>query len=367
MTTGTPWAEAGPVPQAGSKAVDLRKPAPSLFVKARPLATPEDVRNALQLASELELATLPAYLQAVYSLDERKNGMIVGMITGVAMQEMAHFCTACNILVAIGGNPAIDDPKFIPTYPGGLPKDIGTQPGQPEFIVHLLPFSTQQVRDCFMIIEEPANPIDIRDSARASLMSADIADNYRTIGEFYEAISAALSADDFKEPRVNRQVTGILDVPVIRTLADARAAIDRIIREGEGTPSTPQESDGTMAHYYTFYEIFKGRKIVKKDDGWYFGDDLVPFDPTGVQDIIADPKQALYPEGSNAAIRSQAFNTYFSNLLKALHQSFNGQPDRINDSIGLMFDLKVQAKQLMLTPMPGQPGKFAAPTWEYVS
>jgi hypothetical protein len=367
MTTDTLLAGPETVPAPGAKATDLPKRGPSLYVKAPPLATLEDVRNALQLAIEVEHATLPVYLQAAYSLDEQKNGIIADMIVGVTMQEMEHFCQAANILVAIGGRPAIADPKFVPGYPGGLPKSIGTQPGQPEFIVHLRPFSKDQVENCFMIIEEPATPIDIND-AGPQLAPSDIGDNYRTIGDFYEDIAKTLTVlgDGVFSHSKDGQVTGMLGIKPILGLNDALAAIARIIREGEGTPSTPEETDGTMAHYYTFYEIYKGRKIAKGADGWYFTDEEIPFDPDGVQNIVEDPKQADYPPGSAAAIQSQAFNTYYSSLLKALDQSFNGNPDKINEAIGLMYDLNIQAKLLMATPMTDGSGKFAAPTWEYL-
>lgn len=372
MTTQT-MAAARPVPAAGTKAHDLPKRGPSLVVRAKPPKTLEEVRANLQLAVELEHATLPAYLQAAYSLDDTKNGVIAGMIIDIAMQEMEHFCQAANILVAIGGKPAIDDPKFVPSYPGGLPKNIGTQPGQPEFIVHLRGFSMDQVETCFMVIEEPADPIDVQDAA-PKLAPSDIKENYRTIGEFYEDISNALGdlGDKVFSGTATGQVYGMFGIKPILNLKDAQDAIARIIREGEGTPTSPEEGteggDGNrMAHYYSFYEIFKGRKIEKAADGsWCFTDEVVPFDPTGVQAIIDDPKQADYAAGSVAAVQSEAFNTYYSNLLKALHQSFNGNPDKINDAIGLMYDLKIQAKMLMQVPIKGQPGKFCAPTWQYI-
>lgn len=372
MTTDT-MAATRSVPAAGAKATDLPKRGPSLVVQAKTPRTLDEVRANLQLAVELEHATLPAYLQAAYSLDDAKNGVIAGMIIDIAMQEMEHFCQAANILVAIGGRPAIDNPAFVPSYPGGLPKHIGTQPGQPEFIVHLRGFSLDQVENCFMVIEEPADPIDILESA-PRLAASDIQDNYRTIGEFYEDISKALGdlGNGVFSGTADGQVYGMFGIRPILSLADAQDAIARIVREGEGTPTSPEEGteggDGNgMAHYYSFYEIYKGRKIAKAADGsWYFTDGVIPFDPAGVQTLIDDPKQADYPAGSVAAVQSEAFNTYYSNLLKALHQSFNGNPDKINDAIGLMFDLKIQAKMLMQLPMDGKPGKFCAPTWQYI-
>ena len=160
----------------------------------------------------------------------------------------------------------------------------------------------------------------------------------------------------------------MFDITPITSVDEAVKAIGRIVTEGEGTPTSPMEADATdTAHYYTFYEIFKGRKIAKGPDGWIFTDELVPFDPAGVSNIVENPKQAEYTPGSAAALQSQAFNTYFWNLLKALHESFNGNPGKIDDAIALMFDLKIMAKQLMSTPLDDGSGKFAAPTWEYVA
>ena len=79
MTTDT-MAATRSVPAAGAKATDLPKRGPSLVVQTKAPRTLDEVRANLQLAVELEHATLPAYLQAAYSLDDAKNGVIAGMI-----------------------------------------------------------------------------------------------------------------------------------------------------------------------------------------------------------------------------------------------------------------------------------------------
>ena len=43
----------------------------------------------------------------------------------------------CNILNAIGGTPKIDDPCFVPRYPGHLPGGVGS------LIVGLAPFQNK--------------------------------------------------------------------------------------------------------------------------------------------------------------------------------------------------------------------------------
>jgi hypothetical protein len=358
-----------PVVVTGAKATDLMKSGPTLYVNfGRPLTTLADVREALQLAIELEHATLPPYLTALYSLDEAKNPEIAAIMTGIAMQEMEHFCRAGNILVAIGGKPAMANEEFIPSYPGGLPKHIGSSPSDPDFIVHLRKFSMDQVKNCFMKIEEPEYPIDIQSERMLATADTTIKPAYRTIGEFYEDIKATLTelGDGIFNHTSEGQVFGLLGLAPVMGLEDAKAQIDTIIIEGEGSRTSPTEGPfGQMAHYYSYYEIYKGRKTAKEGDEWYFTDEVIPFDPTGVQDLIDDPHQDSYPAGSTAAYECATFNTYYSNLLIALDQSFNGQPDRIGNAIGLMFDIKLQAKKLMSIPMPGQPGKFASPSWQF--
>jgi hypothetical protein len=61
---------------------------------------------------------------------------------------------ACKILNAIGGQPILNKVRFIPAYPGSLPG--GVEGG---LTVKLGHFSLQQVRDVFMPIEKPEDPL----------------------------------------------------------------------------------------------------------------------------------------------------------------------------------------------------------------
>src|ERR1700732_4423538 len=108
----------------------------------------EAVTTALQRALELEHSTIPPYLYALYSLDENKNGAIAKIIQSVVLEEMLHMTLVCNILNALEGRPVIDNPKFIPTYPGPLPGGI-----EAGLTVGLAPFSIDVVHDAFMAIE----------------------------------------------------------------------------------------------------------------------------------------------------------------------------------------------------------------------
>jgi hypothetical protein len=76
-----------------------------------------DLKGALQLAMQLEFATLPPYLCAEWSVDANNDPDQVGnMIGGIALQEMFHFALAGNMLAAIGGSPSVATADFIPKF-----------------------------------------------------------------------------------------------------------------------------------------------------------------------------------------------------------------------------------------------------------
>ena len=82
-----------------------------------PIASLPDLRRHLQWAIELEHATLPPYLCALYSLDAEKNKDAVQVISSVFVEEMLHLTLAANLLNAVGGSPVLDAPHLLPAYP----------------------------------------------------------------------------------------------------------------------------------------------------------------------------------------------------------------------------------------------------------
>src|SRR5689334_18000512 len=61
------------------------------------IATIESLREHLQWAIELEHATLPPYLCALYSLEPSRNPDAVQVIAGVFVEEMIHLSLAANL------------------------------------------------------------------------------------------------------------------------------------------------------------------------------------------------------------------------------------------------------------------------------
>ncbi|HEX8867887.1 MAG TPA: ferritin-like domain-containing protein, partial [Lentzea sp.] len=61
---------------------------------AQKIETLEDLRRHLQWAIELEHATIPPYLCALYSLDPGRNAEAAQVVGGVFAEEMLHLALA---------------------------------------------------------------------------------------------------------------------------------------------------------------------------------------------------------------------------------------------------------------------------------
>ena len=328
------------------------------------------VRVALQQAVELEHATIPVYLYALYSLDATKNPEIANIISSVAVEEMLHMTLASNILNALGGSPRIDQPGFIPAYPGPLPG--GVENG---LIVSLAPFSMSQL-ETFLNIEQPEDPLEFPtdDQIAADLDDTDGAS--MTIGEFYTTISKAIAMlgdSAFVSPPPNQIGPDIMfESVVVSNVATAQQAIQIIIDQGEGTSSAPEEvTGGGVAHYYRFRQILEGHYLVVTSAPGvtpvtyaYSGVPIV-FDPSGVYAVPINPKVSNYPPGSAQRFACNNFNYSYTALLMALHTLFNTTPDetQFNKAIGLMMSLKSQAKAMM-SGIPN-PALLTGPSFQY--
>jgi hypothetical protein len=339
---------------------------PSMFAGLSDPSPLQAVCTALQKAIELEHATIPPYLYALYSLRPGRNVEIADIIESVVTEEMLHMTLACNVLNALGGSPNIDDPSFIPPYPGPLPGGVEDQ-----LVVHLAPFSDAQL-EAFITIEAPPDPSDFPSAA-------ELAAPPKTIGEFYEEISKAigkLGDGAFTGPPANQVGPDLMPRSVVVTdTASAQQAIKVIVEQGEGTSGDPLEVVGPgYAHYYRYMQIQKGRQLVPlsfggpaPEDQYAYQGAPVPFDRAGVYPLLTDPgvDTNLYLAGTAAALANDSFNYTYTSLLKALHILFNGAATQaqFNRSLGLMMSLKGQAKAMMAA-IPNA-AEFVGPSFQY--
>jgi hypothetical protein len=323
-----------------------------------------DLHEYLQGAIELEHSTIPPYLQALYSIKHDKNEIIAHLIRSVVMEEMLHVTIAANLLNALGGAPAINTPGFIPSYPGPLPMNV-----HGGLTVGLAPLSKALIHDVFMEIEMPEDPRNFPVAP-----AAVAANGFGTIGAFYGAV-----IDKIKElgnsafiGKPERQVVDNNWFPAgelfpVRDVASAVRAVSIIVRQGEGTSDDPLEADGQPAHYYRFAEMFYGRRLIPDrtvPEGYSYGGAPIPFDASGIWDMIPNPKLASYSAGSTARAYAERFSVIYTKLLHGLHRTFNGAPKYLVPAIGVMYELRLAAEAL-IEVRDSTSGKQAAPTFEY--
>jgi Ferritin-like len=366
---------------------------------AEPIRSLDELRNHLQYAIGIELATIPAYLYALYSIEEGKNTTVAEVIQSVVLEEMLHMTLAANVLNAIGGVPSPDPvtgPEAgnpIPVYPATVPFIDQLPP------IHLRRFSPEAV-DTFLRIEQPAEP-------GAPAGPAADGQQYASIGEFYAAIEEGLQTlgtdEVFAEARRSRpgcQVPprhyygGAGRLIEVTDLASAPDALDEIVREGEGLPvetlgqtvaehATRAAAAGTApahvddgdelpygwkmySHYARFREIREGRRyrptqlVADRPAG-----DVLPVEWAAVLPAAADPK-ARHVKGTAAWAPMVECDLTYSDLVDTLYRAYNGEPQVLQSAVPVMYDLKYQAVALMRTPSPLDPSTTLGPGFEYL-
>lgn len=67
----------------------------------------DDMLDKLQMALQVEMATIPIYLSALLSIKPDTNQDIFSYLKEVVNQEMTHVCNAANLIIALGGRPLV--------------------------------------------------------------------------------------------------------------------------------------------------------------------------------------------------------------------------------------------------------------------
>jgi rubrerythrin len=352
--------------------------------------SPEDLMDYLKAALQLEHATIPIYLTALYSIHPDKNIDARNIIRVVMLEEMLHLTLVANILNAVGGKPDLTEKDFVPTFPTYLPN------GETDFEVSLLPFSETAI-EMFLNIERPHAPLLKLAVGQYNLVKRDTQKNFflppvmsagstssmhfATIGEFYRAIEEGLTnlceklgeknvftGDEKKQISDDKFWGGGGKVYHVNDLASAKKAINLIIEQGEGDRFSiyDDEADEEISHYYRFQQLQKKRYYQK-------GDKIN--EPTGpVMEVDFSP-QSVCPIKPNCRITDFAnnkeledvaneFNAFYKKFLAKITDAFNGKPDDLTAAVGEMFRIRDKALVLMRNPLPSEPKLNGAPTFE---
>jgi hypothetical protein len=330
----------------------------------QPITGIEDLRDALQVGMEIEHATIPAYLCALWTIKKGANPEVIAILREVILQEMLHLTLVANVLNAVGGTPRVADPEFLAHYPTTLPHSDGT------ILLSLRPFSREAV-DTFAKIERPETP-----------GAQPRTEGYHSLGQFYQAVmdeitNLAQRDNIFTGPK-DRQIHprtffygASSDTVAVTDLASALDALNLIVKQGEGYGDSIRERNrpvghrpGPLAHYYRFQEIALGQR--------YRGADTPETGPTGerifvdwdaVQPMMIDPKVSRLPVNSQVLAATVACNQTYLALLEALQRGFTGEPEALMDATSLMWRLDQEATGLVHVPLGS--GQTAGPSFEW--
>jgi len=315
----------------------------------------DDLTTKLQLALGIELAVLPPYLYALWSIKPSSEGALeaaaqaANSIRAVVYEEMLHAGQVGNILNALGTVP--DVTAHVMSYPGPLPGH--TMRKLYAYDVGLGPLSAASV-GTFMLIERPE-----------WIEPVDSADGWITIGQFYEAVRKDLKKLGSGAFGGGRQLPpgdnpGPGRLTQVASLAASLEAVETVVDQGEGHRPKPDDAappeiddDHEVAHYFQFATIGKyladGRIDAKRD--------LYP--------VIENPSAARYAPDQQQA--NADFNKLYTALLDSLATMFgSGAPRAFGQPTELMAELRHAAARLRsLGRVPGTQ-KVAGPTFEYL-
>jgi hypothetical protein len=354
------------------------------------IKTIDSLHEHLYRAMQLEHATIPPYLTALYSLHPQTNSAARRVLRVVLVEEMLHLTIAANLMNAVGGEVDLTRPGFVPGFPTYLPD------GEKDFQVGLACFSPS-TRDTFMKIERPAAapheeqrlvPARCRGTSLAASPAAPELEFY-SIGEFYTEIERGFdflysahgqdlfSGDPALQIGPEYYYSGGGELRRVVDMESARQSIDLIIGQGEGTRAGIFDAQNELAHFYRFEQLKLGR---------YYQPGDAPHQPSGPK--IEVDWSAVYPIHTNPRIEqltgsaelhetAVAFNRDYADFLGLLTRAFNGKPELLIDAVPKMFELRNWASVLIRNPVPGSaatsdsaadpaPGgpAHAAPTFE---
>jgi len=375
--------------------------------------TIDSIQNRLQTAIQLELATIPPYLTAMWSInsDDPKSKEAKNAIRSVFMEEMLHMVLAANLLLSINGEVRLKE-ENIPSYPLDMTftndeiankikeirqsllaskmitkEDFNKFLDKRNFKLNLEKLSLNSLLS-FLKVELP-NEKDVKDtkSKIASVTAAkgfeDIILPKYTIGDFYKSIIQDLKELGIETYKVENQLTedyfwqGRDEIVVIKNFEDAERALKIIADQGEG--ADVDISNLPTSHFGKFASIYLGGedKLPKTKEEWKICIDNINQGTlkTDVKDsdfctynIVPNPKKGIYNNSPELSRLNNEFNYHYTLMLKQLEEGFNGNSKSFYTAImNGMHKLTPLAKAMMQIDFKDEDDNTscAAPSFEW--
>lgn len=344
------------------------------------ISTREGLIDALHEAAELEHGLMLQYMFAAMSVKKRLDEGITGAqqealrdwegrVLSVMREEMAHLGTVCNLLTSIGGAPRFGRPNFPQAAKTRYP-----------FAFDLLPFGDEALYR-FVRFELPKGekPPSPPVSTGAYLMEAFALElipepiEYEYIGELYRKIAEGFANIPeqtlFIGPKFAQDVENwSRRMQILRVVnrESAKAAIDFIVQEGEGSPGKREGS-----HYATFLSIRKELSSMGR------------FNPS--RPVVPNPRTRPHPDALAPATMithadsvrvAELFNFCYETVLLMLAQLYCfggetiGERSALRNGARQMMTMTVRPLAEQLTEMPATDDPLkgnAGPTFELYS
>jgi hypothetical protein len=333
----------------------------------------KELSYLLSQGAELEHALMCQYLYAAFSLKSSADGLDDAQserverwrraILRVAGEEMLHWAVVQNLLAAVGSAPFVSRPH-LPHQAMGYPPGVQ---------LALLPFGTVSLQH-FMYLERPQD-VDSVDGEGFEPVGAALApmgadeivprgQEFSTVGHLYRSCARGLAnlAGKLGEEglfigppfhQTEESAFGWPSLGPITNLAQAQAAIERIVEQGEGATG-----DWTDAHF--------GRFLVVRDDYLAACEADPSFDP--VHPVVAAGMRAVegveppvYITDPATGACSDLFNAVYELLLQMIARYFafgHETPAQRSVLAGVAVDLMFQAIEplgLLLARLPVGP------------
>ncbi|MFD5118397.1 hypothetical protein [Streptomyces sp. NPDC058385] len=130
-------------------------------------------------------------------------------------------------------------------------------------------------------------------------------------------------------------------------------------------PAVPAEAGADeLAHYYRFWEIVQGRRLVKTHGYWSFDGPEIPFDPREVYRLVENPDTQQLEKGSAARKASERCDRAYTQMLRTLNRVFDGHPQELRRAEQQMEALGKQARALMRIPSAPGAKTVLAPAFQ---
>jgi Ferritin-like len=294
--------------------------------------------EAVSAGIELELATIPIYLCARWSINE--SGTALDSLRAIVRDEMAHMGLMCNLLKGLGVAPRIIE--MAPSYPGPLPGGV-----RPELTVYLSGLGRESLEKVMMAIEAPEEP----------LAAEALTETFTSVGAFYDAIAAALASEQPSLSTAGQLSRPDIGMTMLATVDQAIEAMTRIREQGEGTSTSPF-FQGKLAHYYLFGSIFHGHQLEEASPGKFaFSGAEVKFpEVLPMAHVPAGGWPNRDPDGQGTL---KAFNDLYGAMLQKLEDAWgSGGMASLNQAVFMMLQMTVPARKLMRVPLETGGGNY---------